>query len=71
MIRQLRLAQVKKVLEKGNVDSGLLKEMDALMGVVVLLARSSLNCLSPYPSVPKITMTTFQSERRTATFGTK
>src|SRR4051812_33186763 len=38
MPRQYTLAHVKSLLEKGKVDTGLLKEMDVLMGVAALLA---------------------------------
>ncbi len=38
MPRQYTLAHVKSLLEKGKVDTGLLKEMDVLMGVTALLA---------------------------------
>jgi AAA domain len=42
MPRQLSLGDVKKILEKGKVDTGLLKDMDAIMGLAVLLAPAAV-----------------------------
>jgi hypothetical protein len=42
MPRQLSLGDVKKILEKGKVDTGLLKDMDAIMGLAVLLAPMAI-----------------------------